>query len=538
MTSLMDEILPLLKRLELFDADWYQAHYTDVRESDLDAWRHFQHYGLQEGRQPGPRFSPEVYLDANPDVRQAGMNPLVHYLRSGHREGRPLTPAEKKRKAVYGSSWPESPLPVNLPKWFGELPAKGTDSPLRVLYVLSVQSGGTPQTNADLMQSLLDWDEAAVECFVLRCNSVHMVLYLFVDGVYVPLRQYKLVTELTPFPHRSDDYDAVVHRWMAEFDIHLVHVRHSAWQGLGIIEQANELDLPVVYSFHDYYTICPSVKLLDDGGRFCGGRCSTSREECHQELWRNDQIYPLKFHSVYKWQRQFAGPLALCSALVTTADRVKDRVLDIFPALKAMPFRIIQHGRDFPEMQQLAEPPERGQNLRVLLPGHLSVAKGAEVLYELAGMQALAHVEWHVLGTLPPEWQARMPGSVIVHGQYQRQDFHHHVARIRPHAGAVLSIWPETWCHTLTELWSAGIPVLGFDIGAVGERIRATGAGWAIEPVEAEAVKAILLSDVPKAWHAVQDNVTQWQKNGNKSSKSMAAEYWQLYREVTRSASE
>ena len=39
------------------------------------------------------------------------------------------------------------------------------------------------------------------------------------------------------------------------------------------------------------------------------------------------------------------------------------------------------------------------------------------------------------------------------------------------------SIWPETWCFALTELWRAGLHVLAFDIGTPAWRIRAHGGG-------------------------------------------------------------
>jgi len=40
------------------------------------------------------------------------------------------------------------------------------------------------------------------------------------------------------------------------------------------------------------------------------------------------------------------------------------------------------------------------------------------------------------------------------------------------------SVVPETWCHTLTEAWSAGLQVAAFDLGAQAERIRAGGRGF------------------------------------------------------------
>jgi hypothetical protein len=38
-------------------------------------------------------FAPDLYLAANPDVMQAGLDPAWHYLNFGKAEGRPLRPA-------------------------------------------------------------------------------------------------------------------------------------------------------------------------------------------------------------------------------------------------------------------------------------------------------------------------------------------------------------------------------------------------------------------------------------------------------------
>jgi hypothetical protein len=39
----------------------------------------------------------------------------------------------------------------------------------------------------------------------------------------------------------------------------------------------------------------------------------------------------------------------------------------------------------------------------------------------------------------------------------------------------IASIWPETYCYTLSHALASGRPVAGFDIGAVGTRLRDAG---------------------------------------------------------------
>jgi hypothetical protein len=42
------------------------------------------------------------------------------------------------------------------------------------------------------------------------------------------------------------------------------------------------------------------------------------------------------------------------------------------------------------------------------------------------------------------------------------------------------SVWPETWCFALTDIWNAGLDAAVFDIGAPAERVRRSGRGWVL----------------------------------------------------------
>jgi hypothetical protein len=72
----------------LFDAAWYLVQYPDVRDAELEPLVHFYRFGWRERRKPNRYFDPEWYLEHYPDVRAAGMNPLLHYMRHGDHEGR------------------------------------------------------------------------------------------------------------------------------------------------------------------------------------------------------------------------------------------------------------------------------------------------------------------------------------------------------------------------------------------------------------------------------------------------------------------
>ena len=79
----------MIRASGLFDENWYAETYGEV-SGDADGLAHYLKSGAKKGFDPGPRFSTNAYLAENPDVRDAGTNPLVHYLRFGRHEGRQI----------------------------------------------------------------------------------------------------------------------------------------------------------------------------------------------------------------------------------------------------------------------------------------------------------------------------------------------------------------------------------------------------------------------------------------------------------------
>lgn len=71
-----------------FDSEYYLRHNPDVAEAKIDPLLHFLRSGWMEGRNPNGSFSVDYYLEANPDVRNAKVNPFWHYVVAGKAEGR------------------------------------------------------------------------------------------------------------------------------------------------------------------------------------------------------------------------------------------------------------------------------------------------------------------------------------------------------------------------------------------------------------------------------------------------------------------
>lgn len=96
----------LLKDSDWFDTAWYLKTYPDVAEAGVDPLMHYLRYGAAEGRDPGPQFDTKWYLAINTDVQAASVNPLVHYLRYGQQEGRQFIARDENLTQVIGDQNP------------------------------------------------------------------------------------------------------------------------------------------------------------------------------------------------------------------------------------------------------------------------------------------------------------------------------------------------------------------------------------------------------------------------------------------------
>ncbi|HET7413431.1 MAG TPA: glycosyltransferase, partial [Pararhizobium sp.] len=428
---------------------------------------------------------------------------LIHHVRSAS-FGEEKTPLMKAGRALIDERYPDYTAAVRAFVKDETLEAgrqriaeayRTARAPVRprILYVISTKTGGTPQTNADLMEGVC----GHYEPWLLRCDAREIELSRVEGRDVEPVETIALGQDLKAFPHVSPDYDAAVRRLLVRHAIELVHIRHIAWHSLNLPAIAKALAIPVAFSFHDYYTVCPTVKLLDENLDHCGGVCTAGAGECKHELWPARDFPPLKHRAIHDWKRMMGAMLQNCDAFVTTAESTRALIRRTYPQIAEKPFEIIEHGRDLTFADLAAEPGE-GEPLRILLPGNIGVPKGSLILAELDRLdrkRARAdgrgrRYEFHLLG----HTNIAERSGIVFHGPYQREDFAGHVARIRPHLGMILSIWPETYCHTLTELWSCGLPVVAFDFGAVGDRIRAHGGGWLIDGTSAadRAAEAVL----------------------------------------------
>ena len=414
----------------------------------------------------------------------------------------------------------------------------------RALYVVATLTGGTPQTNQDLMAAVSD----RYQPWLLHCDSKILSLYRRREAHEEAMRgddlagfelleRVQLPQHISPLLHTSAEYDRLLSHWLQDYDFELLHVRHLAWHSLNLPRIAKSLGLAVFHSFHDFYTVCPTIKLLDGDEKFCAGDCSRSNaaEPCEPDLWPHGAFPTLKQGWVQRWQQQMNAALAVCDGFFTTHAAAKALIEERL-SLPQVPFTVIAHGRDFTRFADTRAVKVAAEPLQILLPGNITAAKGGTWIKRLLAHDQEQRLHFHVLGHSNVDLEHP---QITFHGNYERDDFVERVAAIRPHVGAVFSIWQETWCHTLTEMWAAGLPVIAFEYATVAERIRQAEAGWVL-PDAATAQLYDALVAISQAPQDIADKgaaVLRWQQEAGQQGTvaRMAAAYLSAYEKTVAS---
>lgn len=155
----------------------------------------------------------------------------------------------------------------------------------KILFVISTRTGGTPKTNYDLMRSLKD----IYDCYVLASNSKIIEIMRADEKDYKVIEKFHLNDPVDFSTHRSFEYEQIVRSIIYKYSIELLHIRHIAWHSLKLPKIAKDMGIPVINSFHDFYTICPSVNLVNEQGElFIDGL----DHGINNPLWR-DEINPM-----------------------------------------------------------------------------------------------------------------------------------------------------------------------------------------------------------------------------------------------------
>jgi glycosyltransferase involved in cell wall biosynthesis len=281
----------------------------------------------------------------------------------------------------------------------------------------------------------------------------------------------------------ADDFSNLVYAIPRELPALLRLLRHAKAGAMemhhflhhppAVFGLAATLGIPYEAHVHDYAWFCPRVSLVAGYGRYCG---EPDLHDCEACIEDNGHFLKEDIGVAALRQRSAAFLSAARRVVVPSAD-TGNRIRRHFPDL---PTTHVGHEDD----SRIAAPASPRSAIpgrpRVCVVGGIGVHKGYDVLLACARDAARRDldIEFVVVGHTIDDARMMASGRVFVTGRFEPDEAVGLIAAQHARLGFVLSIWPETWCLSLGDIWRAGLQAVAFDIGAPAERIKRSGFGF------------------------------------------------------------
>lgn len=330
-----------------------------------------------------------------------------------------------------------------------------------------------------------------------------------VEGGYVGNLKYKNI------------YSVIYGFCLDLLKIDIVHVHHTINMTLGIFYEARNRNIPVVFTVHDYYTLCPAVK------RECN--LQPAKDRCNACLHKKGKING-EIDFWYRWWQDNMDVLGDCCRIVAPSHSAKEIFSQVFPISQEKLF-VIEHG--LPARKALIKNLSQDK-FRVAFVGGLCPEKGSRLITDMIN-QGNNDIVWHLFGIISDDVLSSLKKpNLIQHGMYRRDEIIDLLTENKIDLVCILSFWEETYCYTLSEAVLAGIPVMATDLGAMGERVRAMRCGWLLSsnPTAEEALSK--LDNIIKDKFEYEKVISDIQSIDFITVPDMNEQYLKMYYDVLR----
>jgi GT2 family glycosyltransferase len=255
-------------------------------------------------------------------------------------------------------------------------------------------------------------------------------------------------------------------------------LHHLLGHDPAVLELLRILRLPYDVLVHDYAWFCPRIALIGPLRRYCGEPEPDGCEACIADAGRmDDEDIPVQA-LIDRSARVLAGARRIAAPSDDTASRMRRH----FPAIRP---QAEPHEDDAATLRANRPEAAAAQPCRVVTVGAIGIEKGFDVLLDCARDAAARRLplEFVVVGHTIDDARLIGTGRIFVTGEFAAGEAADLIRAQRPSLGLLPSVWPETWCFALSDLWRAGLNVAAFDLGAQAERIRASGGRGVLLPL-------------------------------------------------------
>ena len=277
---------------------------------------------------------------------------------------------------------------------------------------------------------------------------------------------------------------------LCQYGIDVVHFQHLGHHTASLPMIAKSCGVGTVFSAHDFFLVCARYNLLNNALQFCdiGERSITACDIC----LRLAENLPA---GAQQTRRSFmAEMLRSVDVLLFGTAYSSQLTRRIYPHLAGKRCEVL--GIPTPGDARLTR--ARGESLadqplKVAVVGNFLRAKGADTILAVIETVDPRRFQFVLFGKAEAQYEDVLVRAAHPHVSYRGR---YAVGDLDAADGCDvslhLSIWPETYCISLSETWQRGIIPIASRIGAFADRIEHGHNGFLVEVGDAAAVVGLL----------------------------------------------
>ena len=367
---------------------------------------------------------------------------------------------------------------------------------LHIMHSAPGDTGGTEKFLDALMQALRHEFDFSV-FFPVQSGFALQTYWHRPDQVAIVEQQFLLPGGPRTVTRIHDELaGAALQMALDLFHFDAVHIHNLIGHSLAPLDVLAGFDGPVLCSVHDLFLACPNFSLLYRKVEPCGipddlsscDRCLASVAE--SPMPGSPMIPNLSRTYLNDFRSTASTRIDAVDHWVFASQSAADYFMRVYePPADRM--ELIEHGSVI-RLGRRASEPDRAliyeEPLRVAFVGLGWSKKGLHAVNDLAEAFRDSAVEIHHFGDLK---QAASP-ELHTHGVYDNE----FLPELLQRAGIQIVLLPgpyaETFGIVMSEALATGLPVIGARYGALGERIRAHGVGWTVDPMDPAGMCALI----------------------------------------------
>lgn len=328
----------------------------------------------------------------------------------------------------------------------------------------STSIGGTTLHILDLINRIQD----SYRCLVLYHANGFYMLAIY-EGETPKFYRLNVPVKGNYFNYQDEEYEKMLSQIIDFFHVDLVHIHHLYGHPYNIVKVLKAKKLKPVITLHDFFLLCPRVNMLYKNQDFCDMKKISLCKEC------------------LKKEIDITGRKEVVEELLNDASQVivpNKTVAELYQRVyKNLKYIIIEHGSD---LDKKIIQRKKHKKMNIAFVGWLTYLKGRDIARLVIKNMDPKQYHFHLFGIADDPFFNQNTKNYTYHGEYQRKNLTRQLQKNKIDVVCLLTRCPETYCYTLSEVLCAGIPVIGFQIGAIDERITRLQVGWTVPLSEKE----------------------------------------------------